>query len=69
MLSIRELSLFDAAVEAAERCRVEAKATVTENQEKYADLSQQPSGWCVVTQKGLWSRAYHNGYGEGRLSD
>jgi len=69
MLSIREMHPFDAAVAEAERCRVEAKATVKENQEKYADLSQQPSGWCVVTQKGLWSRAYHNGYGEAQLRE
>ncbi len=69
MLSIRELQPFDAAVAEAERCRVEAKTTVKENPEKYADLSQQPSGWCVVTQKGLWSRHYHNGHGEAQLRE
>ena len=69
MLSIRELHPFDAAIAEAERCRVEAKAAVSEDPEKYADLSQQPSGWCVVTQKRPWSRVYHNGYGEARLRD
>ena len=69
MLSIRELHPFDAAVAEAQRCRMEAKTTVKENPDKYGGLSEQPSGWCVVTQKGLWSRIYHNGYGESRLKE
>ena len=69
MLSIRELHPFDAAVAEAERCRVEAKTAVKENPGKYADLCKQPSGWCVVTQRGLWSRVYHNGYGGDRLKE
>jgi hypothetical protein len=69
MLSIRDPHPFDAAVAEAERCRVEAKTTVKENPEIYADLSQQPSGWCVVTQKGPLSRLYHNGYGEAKLRE
>ena len=69
MLSIRELHPFDAAVAEAERCRVEAQNRVKQNPGKFADLKQQPSGWCVVTQKGFWSRVYHNGYGEARLRE
>ena len=69
MLSIRELHPFDAAVAEAERCRKEAITTVRGNPGKYGDLSEQPSGWCVVTQKGVWSRIYHNGYGEARLKE
>jgi hypothetical protein len=69
MLSIRELHPFDSAVAEAQRCRMEAKATVKHNPDKYGGLSEQPSGWCVVTQKGLWSRVYHNGYGESRLKE
>jgi hypothetical protein len=69
MLSIRELHPFDAAVAEAERCRIEAKTTVKQNPSRYGGLSEQPSGWCVVTQKGLWSRVYHNGYGESRLKE
>ena len=69
MLSIREFHPFDAAVAEAERCRVEAQNRVKQNPGKFADLKQQPSGWCVVTQKGLWSRVYHNGYGEARLRE
>ena len=69
MLSIRELHPFVVAVAQAERCRVEAKTTVKEDPNKYGDLREQPSGWCVVTQKGLWSRVYHNGYGEDRLKE
>ncbi len=69
MLSIREIHPFNAAVEEAERCRVEARNAVKENPDKYAELKQEPSGWCVVTQKGIWSRVYHNGYGEHRLKE
>ena len=69
ILSIREIHPFDAAVEEAERCRVDARNAVKENPDKYAELKQEPSGWCVVTQKGLWSRVYHNGYGAARLKE
>jgi hypothetical protein len=69
MLSIRELHPFETAVAEAELCRVEAKTTVKENPGKYGDLREQPSGWCVVTQKGLWTRVYHNSYGGDRLKE
>ena len=69
MLSIRELHPFDAAVAEAQRCRMEAKTTDKENPDKYGGLSEQPSGWCVVTQKGLWPRVYHNRYGGDRLKE
>ena len=69
MLSIRKIHPFDAAVAEAERCRLEAQNRVKQNPGKYAELERQPSGWCVVTQKGLWSRVYHNGYGEARLRE
>ena len=55
--------------EEAERCGVDARNAVKENPDKYAELKQEPSGWCVVTQKGLWSRVYHNGYGAARLKE
>jgi hypothetical protein len=48
---------------------VEAKTTVKQNPRKYGDLREQPSGWCVVTQKGLWTRIYHNGSGGDRLKE
>jgi hypothetical protein len=69
MLSIRKLHPFDAAVAEAERCRVEAQAAIEKNPDKFEALKQQPSGWCVVTQRGFWSRIYHNGYGEARLKE
>jgi hypothetical protein len=69
MVSIRQIHPFNAAVEEAERCRVEARNRVKQNPGKYANLEGQPSGWCVVTQKGFWSRVYHNGYGEVRLKE
>ena len=69
MISIREIHPFDSAVDEAERCRKDAKAAIEQNPGKYGHLNRQPSGWCVVTQKGFWSRAYHNGYGEERLKE
>jgi hypothetical protein len=69
MLSLRQLHPFDAAIAEAERCRNEARTAVEQNLGKYEGLRDQPSGWCVVTQKGLWSRTYHNGYGEEQLRE
>src|SRR5215472_4495730 len=69
MLSIRYIDPFDVAIAEARRCRKEARAKVEQNQGKYAQLKDQPSGWCVVTRKGFWSREYHNVYGEPRLRE
>jgi hypothetical protein len=69
MLSIRDIDRFDAAIAEAERCRVDARSTIEQNPTKYAHLNGQPSGWCVVTRKGFWSRNYHNGYGQPKLKE
>ena len=69
MLSLRQLHPYDAAIAEAERCRKEARAAVEQDVGKYAQLRDQPSGWCVVTQKGLWSRSYHNVYGQEQLRE
>jgi len=69
MLSIRHIDPFDAAIAEAERCRVDARATIKHHPEKYAHLRGQPSGWCVVTRKGFWTRVYHNVYGEPKLKE
>jgi hypothetical protein len=69
MLSIRKIHPFYAAVAEAERCRMEALNRVKQEPGKYAELEREPSGWCVVTQKGFWSRVYHNGYGKARLRE
>jgi hypothetical protein len=69
MLSIMNLDPSDTVLAEAETCRKEAQAAVKQNSERYAALKNQPSGWCVVTQKGLWSRSYHNAYGELQLRD
>ena len=53
----------------AERCRREAHATVEKNLALYSDLVGQPSGWCVVTEKGLWSRQFHTMADEDRLRE
>lgn len=68
MLSLMQLSPIDTALADAERCRREARAAVERNPD-HAALKGKPSGWCVVTQKGFWSRVYHNVYGEARLRD
>ena len=47
------------ALEEAERCRRSACAKVIKDQRQYADLMGQPSGWCVVTEKGPWKRSFH----------
>jgi len=69
MLNTVDANRFDAAIAEAERCRVEARSAVEQNPGKYAELKDQPSGWCVVTRKGFWSRVYHNGYGEPQLRE
>ncbi len=69
MIAIQGTNPFDVAVAEAERCRMDAKSAIEQNPEKYCGLINQPSGWCVVTQKGFWSRAYHNGYGETQLRE
>ena len=69
MLSIRKIAPSDAALDEAERCRLEARTAVEQNLERHPALKGQPSGWCVVTQKGFWSRVYHNGYGKTRLRE
>ena len=69
MLTIMQCSPIDTAIAEAESCRREARTAVEEDLERYGALKDQPSGWCVVTQKGVWPCAYHNGYGEARLQE
>jgi hypothetical protein len=52
----------------AERCRREARAKVESNP-LYWDLTSQPSGWCVVTEKHPWSRQYHTMVDEDHLRE
>jgi hypothetical protein len=52
----------------AERCRREAISLV-EKDERYSELTGKPSAWCVVTEKGLWSRAFHTALEKDRLSE
>ena len=59
----------NAVIADAERCRREARAAVEENPGRYAELKEQPSAWCVVTQKRFGSPAYHNCYGEAQLRE
>jgi hypothetical protein len=63
------IALANATVAKAERCRQEAQATIDKEPNRYAALSGQPSGWCVVTQSGFWSRKYHDRFEEARLRE
>jgi hypothetical protein len=69
MLQIYAVPPADLAIKEAESCRLEAKSAIKNNPDRYAALRDQPSGWCVVTQKGFWSRAYHDGYSQEQLRD
>ena len=69
MIQLMEAVPADIAIAEAERCRLEAVATVANHPDRYAALKDQPSGWCVVTQKGFWSRVYHDGYRQDQLRD
>jgi hypothetical protein len=69
MLEIYAVPPADRAIKEAESCRLEAKAAIKNNPDRYSALRDQPSGWCVVTQKGFWSRVYHDGYSQERLRD
>lgn len=58
MTSTVEVSVIDDVMIEAERCRREALSVVGKDA-RYSELIGQPAGWCVVTEKGLWSRAFH----------
>ena len=53
----------------AERLRRRAKAIIDEFPNRYPDLTGQPSGWCVVTEKGWFSRAYSTLLDEDQLRE
>jgi hypothetical protein len=57
------------AVREAERCRREAHEMITKNPDRYASLVGQPSGWCVVTEKGFWKRSFHGHHEASLLRD
>ena len=58
MTSTLEISAKNDVIDEAERCRREALSLVGKDP-SYSELSGQPGGWCVVTEKGLWSRTFH----------
>jgi hypothetical protein len=65
----QEIQTANNVIADAERCRREAKAMVQKNPERYKELIDQPSGWCVVTEKGWWSRGFHSMLNEDRLRE
>ncbi len=68
-MTIKMNEAFPDAVKEAERCRLEASEMITKNPECYASLKGQPSGWCVVTEKGFWKRSFHGHNEESLLRD
>ena len=58
-IQTQETPIAVLALEEAERCRRRACAKVIKDQRQYADLMGQPSGWCVVTEKGPWKQSFH----------
>jgi hypothetical protein len=58
MTSIVDLHPVESVFAEAERCSREAISLV-KNDPRYSELIGKPSAWCVVTEKGLWSRAFH----------
>ena len=68
MASTVEISVIDNVIAEAERCRREA-ISVVGNDARYSELIGQPSSWCIVTEKGLWSRTFHTVLEKDRLED
>ena len=66
MTSTCEISAINEVIAEAERCRREAISLVCKDN-RYSELVGQPAGWCVVTEKGLWSRAFHTVHETDRL--
>src|SRR5579863_4054436 len=58
MTTALEIHIADDVIAEAERCRCEAVSLV-KNDARYSELIGQPSAWCVVTEKGIWSRTFH----------
>ncbi|KAA6463169.1 hypothetical protein DYQ86_07540 [Acidobacteria bacterium AB60] len=64
-----EVSVAMDALQEAERCRREACAKINKDPQRYAGLIGQPSGWCVVTEKGFWKRSFHGAHEQNLLRD
>jgi hypothetical protein len=68
MTSVLDMQVVEDVFAEAERCSREAKFLV-KNDGRYSELIGQPSGWCVVTEKGLWSRAFHTSFDKDHLRE
>src|SRR5215468_8812247 len=68
MTSLLDVQVPKDVFDVAERCRREA-ASLVEKDTRYSELNGEPSAWCVVTEKGMWSRAFHTALEKERLSD
>ncbi len=68
MSSTCAISGVDNVIAQAEQCRREALSLVGKDS-RYSELVGQPSSWCVVTEKGMWSRAFHTVHETDRLNE
>ena|SRR5579863_1571318 len=68
MTSTLEISSTNDVIGEAERCRREVLSLVG-NDPRYSELTGQPAGWCVVTEKGLFSRSFHTVHEKDRLQE
>ena len=68
MTSTIEFSAQNDVISEAERCRRAALSLVSKDP-RYSGLNGQPASWCVVTEKGLWSRSFHTMMERERLQE
>lgn len=68
MTTILDTTIPGTIIAGAEQCRRQAESLV-DNDARYSELVGQPSAWCVVTQKGFWSREFHTVLEKDRLHE
>ncbi len=68
MTSIADIHPVEAVFAEAERCSRDVISLV-KTDPRYSELIGKPSAWCVVTEKGLWSRAFHTSMDRDGLSE
>jgi hypothetical protein len=68
MTTVQDMQAVEAVFAEAERCSREAISLV-KNDVRYSELIGKPSAWCVVTEKGWWSRAFHSALDKDRLQE
>jgi|SRR5947209_4274412 len=68
MTSVLDIQSVEGIFAEAERCSRDA-TSLARNDTRYSKLVGKPSAWCVVTEKGWWSRAFHTALDKDRLRE